>query len=173
MSFFCVSFFFTYVEEQSRTQENITRCKARISTRFWVRKRHLGDNWGNLTWAGYYLGEWFSLLFSCNPTPRTAAHQASLSFTISRSLLKLMSIESVMPSNHPVLRHPFPSCLQSFPASRSFPMSQLFTSGGQSIRVSALASVLPIVSKVMSLLFNKLSRLVIAFLPRSKCLLIS
>ena len=38
---------------------------------------------------------------------------------------------------------PFPSCLQSFPASGSFPMSQFFTSGGQSIGVSASASVLP------------------------------
>ena len=38
---------------------------------------------------------------------------------------------------------PFSSCLQSFPASESFPMSQLFASGGQSIRVSASASVLP------------------------------
>ena len=38
---------------------------------------------------------------------------------------------------------PFSSCLQSFPASRSFPMSQLFASGGQSIGASALASVLP------------------------------
>ena len=39
-------------------------------------------------------------------TPRTAAHQASLSFTISRSLLKLMSVESVVPSNHLILCHP-------------------------------------------------------------------
>ena len=39
-------------------------------------------------------------------TPRTAASQASLSFTISLSLLKLMSIESVMPSNHLILCHP-------------------------------------------------------------------
>ena len=46
---------------------------------------------------------------------------------------KLMSIESVMPSNHFILFVPFSSHLQSFPASRSFPMSQLFTSGGQSI----------------------------------------
>ena len=132
---------------------------------------------------------------------------------------------------------PFSSHLQSFPASGSFPMSQFFTSGGQSIRVSASASVLPMtiqdwfplgligwislqskglsksllqhhsskasiiwcsaffmvqlsnpyvatgktialtrwtfVGKVMSLLFNMLSRLVITFLPRSKCLLIS
>ena len=142
-------------------------------------------------------------------TPWTAACQASLSFTNSRSLLKLMSIELVMPSNHLILCCPllllpsifpririfsnesvlcigegngnplqysclensmdwgawwatvpglakswtrlsdftFPftlsSCLQSFPASGSFPMSQLFASGGQSIGVSASASVLP------------------------------
>ena len=123
---------------------------------------------------------------------------------------------------------PFSSCLQSFPASGSFPMSQLFVSGGQSVGVSASASVLPMntqdwspcsprdsqessptpkfksinssvlsflysltltlymitgktisltrwtfVGKVMSLHFNMLCRLVIAFLPRSKCLLIS
>ena len=129
---------------------------------------------------------------------------------------------------------PFSSCPQSFPASGYFPISQLLTSGGQSIGASASASVLPMniqgwfplgltglislqskglsrvfsnhsskasiqcsaffmvqlshsymitgkttaltiwtfVSKVMSLLFNMLSRLVIAFLPRSKRLLI-
>ena len=59
-------------------------------------------------------------------TPWTAACQASLSFTISGSLLRFMSIESVMPSNHLILCHPFSSCLQSFPASGSFPMSQLW-----------------------------------------------
>ena len=42
------------------------------------------------------------------------------------------------------LLHPFSSCPQSFPASGSFPMSQLFTSGGQSIGVSASTSVLPV-----------------------------
>ena len=122
---------------------------------------------------------------------------------------------------------PFSSCLQSLPASQSFPMSQLFAWGGQSIGVSALASVLPMntqdwsplgwtgwislqhhtskvsilqhsafftvqlshpdmttgktialtrrtfVDKVMSLLLNMLSRLVITFLPRSKHLLMS
>jgi len=52
-------------------------------------------------------------------TPWTAACQASLSFTISLSLLKLISIESVMPSNHLI---PFSSCSQSFPASGSFPV---------------------------------------------------
>ena len=60
-------------------------------------------------------------------TPWTAAQQASLSITNSQSLLKLMSIELVMPSNHLILCYPFSSCLQSFPASGAFQMSQLFT----------------------------------------------
>ena len=158
-----------------------------------------------------------------------------VSLTISQSLLKFMAIESVMLSNHLILcLQTFSSCLQSFPASGYFQMSQFFTSGGQSIRVSASASVLPMntqdwspsewtgwislqskglsrvfsnttvqkhqlfgaqlslvqlahpymttgktialtrrtfVDKVMSLLLNMLSRLVIAFLPRSKHLL--
>ena len=68
----------------------------------------------------------------------TAAHQASLSITSSWSSLKLMSVESMMPSNG----HPFLLCLQSFPATGSFQMSQFFASGGQSTGVSA-SSVLP------------------------------
>ena len=75
-------------------------------------------------------------------TPWIAAHQASLSFTISWSLLKFMSIESVMPLNHLIFCCPF-SCLQSSLASGSSPVGQLFTSGGQSTGVSASASVLP------------------------------
>ena len=75
-------------------------------------------------------------------TPWTAARRASLSITNSWSLPKLMAIESVMPSNHLILCRPFSSCPQSFPASGSFPMSQLFESGGRSIGVSASASVL-------------------------------
>ena len=71
-------------------------------------------------------------------TPWTAACQASLSITNSRNLLQLMSIESVMPSNHLILY----SYLQSFPPSGSFQMSQFFTLGGQNIGVSASASVL-------------------------------
>ena len=69
-----------------------------------------------------------SCLTLCDPM--TAALQASLSFTISRGLLKLMSIELVMPSNYLILGHPFSSCLQSFPASGYFTMSQFFTPGG-------------------------------------------
>ena len=61
-----------------------------------------------------------------------------------RSLLRFMSIESVMLSNHLIFCPPFSGCLQSFPASGSFPMSQLFASGGQSIAASASALVLPV-----------------------------
>ena len=165
-------------------------------------------------------------------TPWAAAHQASLSFTKSWSLLKLMSIELVLRPTILSSVIQFSSHLQSFPASRSFPVRQFFESGGQSIGVSDSASVLPMniqdgfifgmdwldllavqgtlksllqhhssktsillpsaffivqlshpymttgkcitltrqtfVGKVMSLLFNMLSRLIIAFLSRSK-----
>ena len=74
-------------------------------------------------------------------TPWTAVLQASLSFVMSWSLLKLMSAESVMPSIYLILCLPLSSCLQAFPASESFLMSRLFTSCG-SIRASASASVL-------------------------------
>ena len=74
-------------------------------------------------------------------TPWTVAHQTPLSFTISWNLLKFMSIELVMLSSHLILCRPLSFCLQSLPASESFPMSQLFASGGQSIGASA--SVLP------------------------------
>ena len=76
-------------------------------------------------------------------TPWTAAFQTPLSSTVSQSLLRLMSIESVTLSNHLILCCPFSSCPQSFPASGSFPVSWLFASSGQSIRASASASVLP------------------------------
>ena len=171
---------------------------------------------------------------SDSATPWTAAHQSFLSPS-SQSLFKLLSIESMMPSNLLILCHPFSSCLQPFSAPGSFPISQFFTSGGQRIGASASASVLPVniqdqsplgrtglislqskglsrvfsntivqkhrlalsffmvqlphpymttgktialtrwtfVGEVISLLFNMLTRLVIAFLPRSKHLLIS
>ena len=75
-------------------------------------------------------------------TPWTAAHQASLSIINSQSLLKLTSIELVMPSNYLIICCPLllPSI---FPNSGVFSMSQFFTSGGQSIGVSASTSVLP------------------------------
>ena len=77
----------------------------------------------------------------CFATSWTAALQASLSIiTNSWSLLKLMSIKSVMPSNRLILCHPLllPSV---FPSIRAFPVSQFFTSGGQNIGASVL--VLP------------------------------
>ena len=74
----------------------------------------------------------------------TAAHQASLSFTVSWSLLKLMSIESITLSNYLILCHPLILLPQSVPASGSFPVSWLFASDSQSIGVSASASVLPV-----------------------------
>ena len=75
-------------------------------------------------------------------TPWTAVLQASLSFSFSQCLLKLMSWwcrPIISPSVSP-----FSSCLQSSPASGSFPMSWFFLSGGQSIRASTSASVLPV-----------------------------
>ena len=174
----------------------------------------------------------FITLFLCLfVIPWTAACQAPPSSTIFWSLLGFMSIESVMPSNHHILCHPL--CLSSvFPGIRSFPLSQLFTSGSQSIGALASASVLPMniqcwfplgltglisllskgvssllhlhnskaihqclvffmvqlshpymttgktvaltiqtsVGKVMSLLFNTLSRFAIDFFLRRKCL---
>ena len=175
---------------------------------------------------------------SNSATPRTAACQASLSITKSQSLPKLMSIESVMPSNHLILCHPLllPPSVFQVSIIRVFQLSRFFASGDQSIGVSASTSVLPMniqdwfplgwtgwislqlkglaslfqhhsskasvlrhspfftvqlsypymttgktivltrwtfVDKVMSLLFNMLSRLVITFLPRSKHLCIS
>ena len=80
-------------------------------------------------------------VMSNSTIPWTAACQASLSITNSWRLLKLMSIKSVIPSNNLILVIPFSFCLQSFPASGSFPMCQFYASGGQ--RVGASASVLP------------------------------
>ena len=176
-----------------------------------------------------------STMYECKPscfscvwlfaTLWTAAYQTSLSIINSWSLLKLKSIELVMPSNYIILCCLLLLLSSNSPASGSFQMSQLFTSGGQRIGVSASKSVLPMnikdwvplgrtgwislqskglstvfskgsilqclaffmiqfshpymttgktltrwtfVNKVMSLLFNMLSRFIITFLPRSK-----
>ena len=73
----------------------------------------------------------------------TIACYAPLSSIISWSLLKFLSIQLMTLSNHLVLCHSFSFCLQSFLASGSFPVSQLFTSGGQTIGAFASVSVLP------------------------------
>ena len=65
-------------------------------------------------------------ILSDSATPWTVAHQASLSITNSHSLPKLMSIESVIPSNHLILFCPLLLLPSTFPASGSFQMSQLF-----------------------------------------------
>ena len=108
---------------------------------------------------------------SCIPlfaTPWPTACQVSLSFTISWNWLKLISIELVMSSNHLTLLSPFSSCSKCFPALGSILMSQPFTSRGQSIRASVLASVLPVniqgwfplgLAGLIPLLFNGLSSL--------------
>ena len=109
-------------------------------------------------------------LFSCVQlfvTPWTAAHQASLSFTNSWSLLKhVHQVTDAIQPSHP-LSFPFSSCPQSFPTSGPFPMIQLFAWGGQSIGVSASASVLPMtiqdwfplgLTGLISLLSKELSR---------------
>ena len=75
--------------------------------------------------------------------PHGMPHQTSLSFTISQSLLKFMSMESVSYLTISPSAAFFSFCLQSFPASGSFQMTQFFTSGGLGIGASASASVLP------------------------------
>ena len=105
---------------------------------------------------------------SDSATPWIAARQASLSITNSPNSLKLMSIESVMPSSHLILcRHLF--LLPSIPPSfRVFPNESTLHIG----KNTALTTW-NFVGKVTSLLFNMLSKLVITFLPRSKHLLFS
>ena len=88
---------------------------------------------------------YFSSVQSLSPvqlfvTPWTEARQASLSFTISWSLLKLMSTELMMPfSTISSSAIPFSSCPKSFLASESFTVSQFFTSDGQSTGASAIS----------------------------------
>ena len=98
--------------------------------------------------------------------PHELQYMSSLSFTISWSLLRLLSIELVMPSSHLILCHHF-SYPQSSLAYGSFPGSQIFTSYGQSIGASPLAWVLRVIIQgwfplgltgLISLLSRKLSR---------------
>ena len=97
------------------------------------------------------IAEFYTLAFCCSVAkscltfcdPWTATHQASLSFTTPRVCSNSCPLSQWC---HPTIASSvisFSSCLQSFPASGSFPMSLFFASGGQSIRVSASASILP------------------------------
>ena len=76
-------------------------------------------------------------------TPGTVAHQTSLFFTISQSCASSCPLSWWCHPTIPSSMIPFSSFPQSFPASGSFPMSQLFTSGCQNIGASASASVFP------------------------------
>ena len=106
----------------------------------WMRK------WPSLEQGGWgpEQGELLFIAKSC-PTlcdPMDCSMPGFPAHTNSRSLLKLMSIDSVMPPSISSSVTPFSFCLQSFPTWGFFPMSQFFASGGQSIGVSASASVL-------------------------------
>ena len=80
----------------------------------------------------------------CSPVDCSMTGFASRSFTVFWRLLRPMPIESMMPSTVSPSVTPFSSCIQSFPASGSFPMSCLVSSGGQSIGASALTSIFPV-----------------------------
>ena len=85
--------------------------------------------------------DWFDLL-AVQGTLKCLLQHHSSKASISLNWLKFMFTESVMLSDHLILRCPFSFCLQSSPASGSFPVSWLFASHGQSIRASV--SVLPV-----------------------------
>ena len=100
-------------------------------------------------------------------TPWTAAQQSSLSFSVSWSLLKLMSIVSVMPSSHLIFCHPILHLPSMFPSIRVFFNELALHTGGQSVAVSASVSVLPMnvwgwlsldLTHLISLLSKRLSR---------------
>ena len=100
--------------------------------------------WASLNSLSLVLCYCYSVVQSC-PTlcdPMDCSMQASLAFTVSQSLFKLMSIELMMPSNHLIHCHSFLLLPSIFPSIRVFVMSWLFVSGGQSIGVSPSASVL-------------------------------
>ena len=82
-------------------------------------------------------------VMSNSATPWTSARQASMSITNFWSLLKLISIRLVMPSNHLILCHPLLLLPSIFHQHQGLQMSQFFTSDGQNIAVLASASVLP------------------------------
>ena len=111
-----------------------------------------------LSWASFVV--FVVQLLSCVrlfATPWIAMCQAALSFTISWRLLKIISIESVMLSNHFIHCHPFLHLPSIFPSIKVFPVSQLFTSSGQSLRASRLLRLQTIVRrKASAILIKKL-----------------
>ena len=113
-----------------------------------IRSRSLGSTKCLLSCEALHSAGEFFVVQSLSPvwvfaTSWTAAPQASLSITNSQSLLILMSIELVMPSDNLILCYLLLLLPQSLPASGSFPVSWLFASGGQGTGASASTSVLP------------------------------
>ena len=98
---------------------------------------------GEKLWPTFSSVQWLSHVWLF-VTPWNAACQASLSITTSQSLLRLMSIKLVMPSNHLILCRPLLLLPLIFPSIRVFSNESVLRSGGQSIGVSASSSVLPI-----------------------------
>ena len=105
------------------------------ATDLWSLWLFLQSPWFFFSWLTFQFS-WVTQLCPTFVTPWRAAYQASLSITNSRSLLKLMSIELVMPSNHLILCCPLLLPPSIFPSSRVFSNESVFASGGQSIRVS-------------------------------------
>ena len=110
------------------------------------------DSSTSLVWAPHWASSLLIICWCCSVLqscltlwdPMDCNMQSSLFFIIFQILLKLMSIETVMPSNHLILCHALPFLPPIFPSIRSFPMSWYFESSGQSIGASASAPVLPI-----------------------------
>ena len=102
------------------------KVKVKSLSRVWL----LATPWTAAYQAPLSMG--FSRQESCQSfcNPMVAACQVPLSFTISWSLLEFISIEMMMPSTHFILCHPLLLLPSIFIASGSFPMSQLFPSGG-------------------------------------------
>ena len=193
------------------------------------------SDWTELNWIfkRYIVVQSLSHIQLCDPVDCSTQGFPIFHYLLEFAQIYIHWISDAIQPSHP-LSPPFSSCSQSFPASRSIPMSWLFTSGGQTIGTSASASVLSMniqgwfplgltglisllskgfskvfsstivqkhqffgsqsslwsnshihtrllekkialtfVSKVMFMLFNMLSTFIMAFLPRSKHLLIS
>ena len=122
---------------------------SRLVIAFLPRSKLLLVSWLWSPYAAYHVTPWLlcTQLLSCVrlfANPWMAAHQASLSITNSQSLLKLMSIESVMPSNHLILCHPLLLLPSIFPSIRVFSNESVLLIRWPSTGASASASVLPV-----------------------------
>ena len=137
IGFFILKFSFLHLHKMPamKTKTSIDSCEVTLP--FYV-TNHLCGKWKTFAVKGFVVVSSLSHV-QFFLTPWTVAHHAPLSSANSWSFLKFMSIGWVMLSNHLTLCHPL--LLQSFPVSGSFPVSQLFASGGQSIGASA--SVFP------------------------------